>query len=166
GMGPTRSRAAAGTLAGEPGRGLLVVGFCGALIADSPPGEVVVAEEVFTADDEGHPSERVRCDGVEELVAALARDGICARCGPIVCVSRLALGKRRTQLREAGAIAVDMESVWLAPGAGERPFAVVRVVLDSPTHELLRPQAAVGAARAARALRAVARSLHVWAQGD
>jgi 4-hydroxy-3-methylbut-2-enyl diphosphate reductase len=55
-----------------------------------------------------------------------------------------------------------MESVWLAAAAGDRPFGVVRVVLDSPSHELLRPRAAASAVRAARALRNVARSLHDW----
>jgi 4-hydroxy-3-methylbut-2-enyl diphosphate reductase len=60
-------------------------------------------------------------------------------------------------------MAVDMESVWLAAGAGGRPFAVVRVVLDSPAHELLRPQATIGVLRAGRALRRVAGALHGWA---
>jgi 4-hydroxy-3-methylbut-2-enyl diphosphate reductase len=60
-----------------------------------------------------------------------------------------------------------MESVWLAPGAAGRPFAVVRVVLDSPSHELLRPQAAADAVRAARALRrAAVAALHEWRPGD
>ena len=53
------------------------------------------------------------------------------RSGEIVCVSKIALGERRAQLLADGAIAVDMESVWLTPGAAGRPFAVVRVVLDS-----------------------------------
>jgi 4-hydroxy-3-methylbut-2-en-1-yl diphosphate reductase len=83
-----------------------------------------------------------------------------------VCVSRLALGERRAQLHADGAIAVDMESVWLAAGTGGRPFGVVRVVLDSPEHELLRLRAAAGALRAALALRRVARALHEWAPGD
>jgi 4-hydroxy-3-methylbut-2-enyl diphosphate reductase len=87
------------------------------------------------------------------------------RPGRIACVSRLALGERRRELHAGGAIAVDMESVWLAAGAAARPFGVVRVVLDSPAHELLRPQAAAGALRAARALREVARSLHDWVPG-
>jgi nucleoside phosphorylase len=73
-----------------------------------------------------------------------------------VCVSKIALGARRAQLHAEGAIAVDMESVWLAAGAGERPVVVVRVVLDAPRHELFRPAAAVGAVRAARALRQAA----------
>jgi len=61
---------------------------------------------------------------------------------------------------------VDMESVWLAAGAAGRPFAVVRVVLDSPSHELLRPRAAAGAIRAARALRRVAGALQEWTPED
>jgi len=65
-----------------------------------------------------------------------------------------------------GAMAVDMESVWLAAGAAERPFAVVRVVLDSPSHELLRVQAVGGALRAASSLRKVAAALHAWAPED
>jgi 4-hydroxy-3-methylbut-2-en-1-yl diphosphate reductase len=88
------------------------------------------------------------------------------RVGNVVCVSRLALGERRAELHAGGAIAVDMESVWLADAARERPFGVVRVVLDSPRHELMRPQAIGGALRAARALRRVAGALHELAPGD
>jgi 4-hydroxy-3-methylbut-2-enyl diphosphate reductase len=80
-----------------------------------------------------------------------------------VSVSRLVLGEQRKALLESGAIAVDMESLWLAAGAGERPFGVVRIVLDSPSHELLRPAAALGAVRAGRALRQVAAALRDWA---
>jgi 4-hydroxy-3-methylbut-2-en-1-yl diphosphate reductase len=163
GMGPARARAAAGSLRGAPGGALLVLGFCGGLERDSEPGEVVVAEEVLAATDEGHDPDRVPCEGVEELTAALSRSGLTVRRGAVVCVSRLALGERRSELRSGGAIAVDMESVWLAPGAGARPFAVVRIVLDSPTHELMRPQAAAGAVRAARALRRSAAVLQQWA---
>ena len=66
-------------------------------------------------------------------------------------------------LGAGGALAVDMESVWLAAGAAGRPFAVVRVVLDSPSHELLRPGAPLGAVRTARALRrAAATALQSW----
>jgi 4-hydroxy-3-methylbut-2-enyl diphosphate reductase len=87
------------------------------------------------------------------------------RSGPIVCVSKIAVGERRTELLDGGAIAVDMESVWLAEGARGRPFGVVRVVLDSPSHELFRIGAIGGALRAARALRRVAGALHDWAPG-
>jgi 4-hydroxy-3-methylbut-2-en-1-yl diphosphate reductase len=163
GMGPARSKAAAVGLAREPADVLLVVGFCGGLDDESVPGEVIVADEVAPADDEGHPEDPIALPSAAELLTLLAGRGMKVRTGRIACVSRLALGERRRELHAQGAIAVDMESVWLAAGAGERPCGVVRVVLDSPSHELLRPQAAVGAMRAARVLRRVARSLHEWA---
>jgi 4-hydroxy-3-methylbut-2-en-1-yl diphosphate reductase len=162
GMGPARSKAAAGALAREQADALLVLGFCGGLDEGSVPGEVIVAEELYAASDEGHLVEPVACAPAAELLTMLAGRGMKVRPGRIACVSRLALGERRSELHAQGAIAVDMESVWLAAGAGTRPFGVVRVVLDSPSHELLRPQAAAGAVRAARALRSVARSLHEW----
>jgi 4-hydroxy-3-methylbut-2-enyl diphosphate reductase len=166
GMGPLHAQAAARSLHGQPGDALLVLGFCGGLDEKSQPGEVVVAEQVLVAKDEGHGPQEVACAGVEWITEALAGSGLRVRSGRVVCVSRLALGERRAELHANGAIAVDMESVWLSAGAGDRPFGVVRVVLDSPTHELLRPQAAAGAVRAARALRRVAGVLHDWAPGD
>jgi 4-hydroxy-3-methylbut-2-enyl diphosphate reductase len=163
GMGPGRSKAAVGELALAQASALLVLGFCGGLDAGSVPGEVIVAEEVYSADDEGHAQHRVSCDLAGQLVQRLTGRGLKVRTGDVVCVSRLALGERRAQLHARGAIAVDMESVWLAAGARERPFGVVRVVLDSPAHELLRVQAVGGALRAALALRRVAGALHEWA---
>jgi 4-hydroxy-3-methylbut-2-enyl diphosphate reductase len=162
GMGPAHSKAAARELAEQPGDGVLVLGFCGGLDEGSVPGEVIVAEEVYAAADEGHDEEPVRCAAAAELVTRLTGRGMKVRTGRIACVSRLALGERRRQLHAGGAVAVDMESVWLAAAAAGRPFGVVRVVLDSPSHELLRPQAAAGAVRAARALRAVARCMQDW----
>jgi 4-hydroxy-3-methylbut-2-enyl diphosphate reductase len=162
GMGPVKARAAVAALRDEPGTALLVVGFCGGLDAESVPGEVMIPGEVYAAEDEGHEPQRVRCELAGELVSHLAGRGLKLRSGPIVCVSRIATGERRSQLLAAGAIGVDMESVWLGAGAGERPFGVVRVVLDSPSHELLRIGALAGALRAARSLRAVAGALHEW----
>jgi 4-hydroxy-3-methylbut-2-en-1-yl diphosphate reductase len=165
GMGPRRSKAAAGELVavGAGASAMLVLGFCGGLDTSSVPGEVIVAENVYAAGDEGHAEEPVNCELHGQLVQQLTGRGMKVRSGDLVCVSRLALGERRAQLHAGGAIAVDMESVWLAPGAGERPFGVVRVVLDSPEHELLRIRAAAGALRAALALRRVAGALHDWA---
>jgi 4-hydroxy-3-methylbut-2-enyl diphosphate reductase len=155
GMGPDKSIAAAQALAREPGDALLVLGFCGGLDAQSRPGEVIVADEVLAAADEGHEPVRAACDGAAELAGALAAAGMTVRTGPIVGVAKIATGERREQLRAAGALAVDMESAWLAAGAAGRPFAVVRVVLDSPSHELFRPRALGGALLAARVLRRV-----------
>ncbi len=166
GMGTAHARASAARLADAPGDALLVLGFCGGLDEHSVPGEVIVADAVSSAHDEGHTPERVPCVEADRLTGLLRDRGLSVRGGEIVCVSKIALGERRAQLLAGGALAVDMESVWLAPGARARPFAVVRVVLDSPSHELLRPQALAGAVRAARALRRVASALHEWVPGD
>jgi 4-hydroxy-3-methylbut-2-en-1-yl diphosphate reductase len=153
GMGPARARTAARVLASEHADALLVLGFCGGLDAHSRPGEVVVAEQVCAARDDHDAPDPVACADASALASALADSGLAVRTGTIVSVSKIALGERRAQLHAQGAIAVDMESVWLAAGAAGRPLAVVRVVLDSPSHELLRPGAALGAVRASRALR-------------
>jgi 4-hydroxy-3-methylbut-2-enyl diphosphate reductase len=166
GMGPDKARAAAGELGARSAQAMLVLGFCGGLDESSVPGEVIVAEEVYAAPDEGHPEQPIRCDLASQLVGRLTGLGLKVRVGKLVCVSRLALGERRAELHAGGAIGVDMESVWLAAGAGGRPFGVVRVVLDSPNHELLRLQAAGGALKAALALRKVAGALHDWVPGD
>jgi nucleoside phosphorylase len=166
GMGPRRAKAAAGELVRHAGSAMLVLGFCGGLDASSIPGEVIVAEEVYAATDEGHREERVRCELTGELLQRLTGLGLKVRTGNVVCVSRVARGSRRAELHAGGAIAVDMESVWLAAGTGGRPFGVARIVLDSPEHELLRVGAAAGALRAALALRRVAGALHEWTPGD
>jgi 4-hydroxy-3-methylbut-2-enyl diphosphate reductase len=162
GMGPDRARAAAGELLRHGAASLLVVGFCGGLDEDSVPGEVIIPEEVY---DENHAEARVRCDLAPVLVSRLAGRGLKLRSGPIVCVSKIAVGERRAQLHAAGAIGVDMESVWLGAAAAGRPFGVVRVVLDSPSHELFRVRAVGQALRAAGALRRVAGALHEWTPG-
>jgi 4-hydroxy-3-methylbut-2-enyl diphosphate reductase len=156
GMGPEKALAAAEALRDEPGAELLVLGFCGGLDAVSRPGEVVVADEVLATGDEGHDPVRAVCANPARLAELLSAAGLAVRRGPIVGVGKIATGERREQLLSAGALAVDMESAWLAAGAAGRPFDVVRVVLDSPSHELLRPQALGGALTAARVLRRVA----------
>ncbi len=166
GMGPKRARLAAKGLGVQTARAMLVLGFCGGLDESSVPGEVIVAEEVYAAADENHAEEPIVCDLATPLLGRLTGLGMKVRTGRVVCVSKLALGERRTELHDDGAIAVDMESVWLAAGARGRPFGVVRVVLDSPSHELMRPRAVGGALRAALALRKVAAALHEWAPSD
>jgi len=175
GMGPAKSKAAAlalleagseavgGTAAAQPL--LLIVGFCGGLDEGSVPGEVIVPTHIYAATDEGHDEQRTECELAGHLVGHLAGRGMKLRSGGLVSVSKIAVGERRETLRAGGAIAVDMESVWLAAGARGRPFGVVRVVLDSPSHELMRVQAIAGALRAARALRRVAGALHDFAPG-
>jgi 4-hydroxy-3-methylbut-2-enyl diphosphate reductase len=166
GMGPHKARRAAGELGTQGARAMLVLGFCGGLDDSSVPGEVIIAEEVYAAPDENHAEQPIACELAGQLLGRLTGLGMKVRTGKVVCVSKLAVGERRTELRAGGAIAVDMESVWLAAGAQGRPFGVVRVVLDSPSHELMRVQAVGGALRAAAALRKVAGALHEWAPAD
>jgi len=88
------------------------------------------------------------------------------RVAPLASVPRVARGGDRLALRASGAQAVDMESVWLAACAVGRPFAVVRVVLDGPRHEFLRPAFARNLLRAARSLRSVAHALDLWVESQ
>jgi 4-hydroxy-3-methylbut-2-enyl diphosphate reductase len=159
GMGPRRAQASAPRLRERPGTVLLVMGFGGALDEHSDVGDVVVADTV--QGPEGMAA--VACAGAQSLAETLERCGLRVRRGTVASVARLAMGETRARLRESGAIAVDMESAWLAAGAGERPFAVLRVISDTPTRELTNPMLTVaGIAHAMAALRRAAAALHEW----
>lgn len=155
GMGRARSHAAVAGLREDPAAALVVMGVCGGLDESCEPGDVVIADELL--DGEREVAKRVACPSAGPLVEALERRGIAVRQGGVVSVARIAHGEKRVELRERGAIAVDMESAWLAEGAGGRPLAVIRVVADTPSREVTRPLlTVVGAARAALSLRRVA----------
>jgi 4-hydroxy-3-methylbut-2-enyl diphosphate reductase len=159
GMGPERSREAVGLLESDPAAALVVMGVCGGLEHECEPGDVVVAEELLDGVQDDQRS-CIACPSAERLVRALGCRGVPVRRGTVVSVARIARGQRRVELRERGAIAVDTESVWLAAGARKRPFAVIRVVADTPSREFTRPLLTLaGAARAALSLRATAAAL-------
>jgi 4-hydroxy-3-methylbut-2-enyl diphosphate reductase len=158
-MGPLRAQAATRALASEPApRALAVAGVCGALDPRLVPGDVVVASELR---GNGVP---IVLESAKPLARALEARGISVHVGAIVCLERLADGRDRAALASAGAIAVDMESAWLAPLRARSAFAVLRVVSDGPGHELFRPSILVNGFRALRALRAAAPALITWAQ--
>ena len=102
----------------------------------------------------------------EPVVAALAALGIAhVHVGPVASVDHLVHGAERRVLADEGVLAVDMESAWLAPAAVGRPFAVVRVVLDTPAREIYRPLATLaGGLQAWPALRRAAPALALWAR--
>src|SRR5213593_1699869 len=139
-MGRTRSTGATSGSLPEQARRILegagavaVAGFCGALDPSLRPGDVVVATEV-RGPDGARP-----CPSAGILAAALTTMGITARVGPLVSMDHVVSGSERERLRvETGALAVDMESAWLAAAAGDRPFAVLRIVVDTPRRELTR----------------------------
>jgi 4-hydroxy-3-methylbut-2-enyl diphosphate reductase len=156
GMGPERSRAAAALLQSDPAAALVVMGVCGGLDEQCEPGDVVIAEQLLDGTCEAK-DRRVECNSAEPLIEALERRGVSVRRGTVVSVARIARGETRTRLRERGAIVVDMESVWLAPAARQRPFTVIRVVADTPSREVTRPLLTLaGALRAALSLRGTA----------
>lgn len=139
GMGPHRARLAAARVREDPAAALLVVGFGGGLSQESELGEAIVAEEVAALDGEGRRvGASVSCAGVEVLLEALAEHGLAVRCGPVASVDRIVTGDGRERMLSSGALAVDMESAWLAGAACGRPFAVVRIISDTPIRELRR----------------------------
>ncbi len=115
GMGRARSHAAVPILQCDPAAALVVMGVCGGLDEQCEPGDVVIADELL--DGEGSSDERLSCPSAEPLAEALRRRGVVVRRGTVVSVARIAHGEKRVELRERGAIVVDMESAWLAAGA-------------------------------------------------
>jgi len=160
GMGATRSRAAVLVVARIPAEAVAVVGFCGAVSAGLRPGDVVVASEVRG------PGGVTACEP-RPVVAALAAFGIeSVRVGPVASADHVVRGAEREVLAAEGALAADMESAWLAPAAAGKPFAVLRVVLDTPDRELSGPLATLaGGLTAWRVLRRAAPALALWARG-
>jgi len=157
GMGPRRARAAA-RLAAPEQRSALIAGVCGALDARLQPGDIVLASELRTAE------KTLPCPDPTILAGVLRRGGLRVHIGPIVSSSGLVFGERRRELADAGALAVDMESAWLAGDVPQRMLTTLRVVLDTPHYEPRHPaRAAVAARRAFRALREASSLLEGWA---
>jgi 4-hydroxy-3-methylbut-2-enyl diphosphate reductase len=158
GMGPNRARRAASLTKAGPRGAVIIAGFCGALDPDLAPGDIVLASELRG------PMGTTLCPDPAILAGHLRRGGFNVRVGPVASTQRLVVRERRRALQRTGALAVDMESAWLAPEAHARPLVTLRVVLDTHRHELHRPlRTAVGAARAYRALRGVSALVQDWA---
>jgi 4-hydroxy-3-methylbut-2-enyl diphosphate reductase len=131
------------------GGAVVIAGLCGAVDASLRPGDLVVASEVRT-EGEGAP---VAC--LTDLADALG-----ARVGPIISLDHIAGPAERARLGDA--LAVDMESYWLAQHAGDRPLAVVRAVVDRAGRHLLDPRTPAAGIAGLLALRRVASLLHEW----
>jgi len=158
GAGPKRSQAAALRLTGSPDGALAVAGLCGGVDPELQPGDVIVASEL----QGGRGTHKLR--DPEALVDAIRALGAAVQLGPIRSEDCIVRGAERERLRKSGAIAVDMESRWLAEAAGERPFAVLRVVTDTPRRELLRLDTIPNGLRALATLRRVAPALEAWSR--
>ena len=158
-MGPKRASKSAELLDHGAGGAVLIAGFCGALDSSLEPGDVVLASEVRG------PTGTTACSDPAILAGVLRRGGLRVHVGPIASSQRLVLRDRRRALHRSGALAVDMESAWLAPAAQGQPLVTLRVVVDTDRHELHRPLRTVAAAAAAyRSLRQACALVEEWAR--
>lgn len=151
-----------------PDAALAVVGIAGALQRGLAPGDLVVADVVTG------PTGALACPAAPLVAGALRRAGLSAHVGTVVTASQVVTGRSRADLAAGGALAVDLESAWLAAAGGNGagagagagagvPVVVVRAVLDGPDHPLVRP-ATLGRLRIALAsLSAAAGVLADWA---
>ena len=117
GAGPRQSSAA--TKACGAATAIINVGFCGALDSDLTIGDVIVADKVFLS------TQMFNCRPVTTSVSF--------RHGAICSIARIAAtAKEKEQLRQSGAIAVEMEAGGIAPDALARgiPFYCIRTVSD------------------------------------
>jgi 4-hydroxy-3-methylbut-2-en-1-yl diphosphate reductase len=157
GMGRRRSEAAGAALgSAQPVPLLVIMGFAGGLGPDARAGQVLVADEI-----RGTAGELVACDAADLLASALTRAGVEVRRGVVASAARPVLGAARARMHERlGAVAADMESLWLARAANAQRLAVVRVLADAPAAGIWRPWRGVHSLLAARdALRRAAEAV-------
>ena len=157
GMGRARSERAAAWLIGSHRGAFAVAGVCGALDPRLVPGDLVVASELRGA---GAP---LVLESAKALARALEARGFAVHIGPIHSTDHLAPRREQAELAAQGAMAVDMESAWLARLAASAPFAVLRVVSDGPGHSPFSPRIVPNGIRALRRLAAAAPALADWA---
>ncbi|WP_354639172.1 1-hydroxy-2-methyl-2-butenyl 4-diphosphate reductase [Kitasatospora camelliae] len=166
GVGRRRARQSATALLANDAYGALVVAGFGAAVAPGiEPGEIVVADEV--RDPEGG---RYPLDSAPQLAKALGALGLATRTGPHHTADHVVRGRERRALHARGATAVDMEAAAVLAARAEirpeLPAAVLRVVVDTPERELIRPGTLLAGVRAWRLLRAAVPALTEWyAQG-
>jgi hypothetical protein len=157
GMGPRRAaRAVAGLPPGVP---LAVTGFAGALDDGLRPGEVLVASEVR------YEGQVWPCPSAPFIAGDLARAGLAVQTGPVVTTRHVVTGGARRRAAREGmrARAADMESGPVAAARAGLPFAVVRVIVDTPSRPLLRPATIAHGLAARRVLTRLGPVLARWA---
>lgn len=111
----------------------LSIGLAGGLSPDNPPGTVVVPSHisVHTAHNEQIAADP---EWTAALRAASNRLGYPTLDAPLLTTDALVTGAGRGRWAELGFAAVDMESAAIANLAPR--VAAVRVILDTPLHEI------------------------------
>lgn len=161
---------------------LAVAGFGGATDGCLKAGDIVVADEVRQG------NAVIECPWADSIAFALERHLIlepevdtapephtrrnlnaagkgtpAVLTGPIATLDRIVSAESLTRLAGQGVTTVDMESFPLVATARGRPFAVVRVVVDTPDHPLLRPATLRAGLTARKRLQAIGAVLRDWA---
>jgi 4-hydroxy-3-methylbut-2-enyl diphosphate reductase len=158
-MGPARARiAAARGLAIEEPTAVAVVGVCAAVAPGVRSGDIVCASELRR--DGAQP---IEVPSAELLAAAVRRQALRALTGAIYSTDHLAGPGERHGIAEDGALALDMESAWLAEAAGARPLAVLRAVVEPAGRGLADPRTVPAGIRALAHLRRACAALAEWA---
>ena len=127
---------------------VLSLGFAGGLVADQQAGDLVVAQVLIPAEDvlNGDPkpriSEALDADRTlsDKAISVLTTLGMRYRTGACVTAPKLVSrpdAKRRLGL-DTGALAVEMESFWIALVCHEQnvPFLAVRAIVDTAERPL------------------------------
>ena len=136
---------------------VLVAGVAGALTNQLRPGDLVVAEELRTADSTT-PSHAAAL-----LLGALRRLGLPVHLGPLLSREHITDGRHRAAAAATGALAVDTESAYLARHAPAGQTVALRAIVDTADAPLLRPGTAWRGITALRALRTAAPAINQWA---
>jgi 4-hydroxy-3-methylbut-2-enyl diphosphate reductase len=136
-----------------------VAGLCGAVDPELKAGDVVLATELRSENGKTIP-----CPGSALLAEPLRRLGLTARMGALYSASRILGPDERERLGDTGVVAVDMESAWLGEAAGDRPLAVLRVVVDTAGQRLLSPRTVLAGIRGLWRLRRAAPAFVDWVE--
>ncbi|MFJ3789759.1 1-hydroxy-2-methyl-2-butenyl 4-diphosphate reductase [Kitasatospora sp. NPDC090091] len=140
---------------------VVVAGFGAAVGPGVAPADIIVADGV--RDAEGN---HFAVDSGPDLTRALRARGLTAHTGTHHTADHVVRGLERRALHLQGALAVDMEAAAVLAALHELrpvlPAAVLRVVVDTPEHELLRPGTLPAGVRAWRTLRAAVPALVDW----
>ena len=127
---------------------VLSLGFAGGLVADQRAGDLVIARVLIPAGSvsNGEPNPRVSealyTDQtlINKAIGVLATLGLRYRIGACVTASRLVSrpGAKRQLGLDTDALAVEMESFWIALACHERnvPFLAVRAIVDTAERAL------------------------------
>ncbi len=162
GMGRARARRSVANLLATDGYGALVVAGFGAAVGPGvQPGDVIVADGVRDGEGGQYP-----LDSAVPLAEALRARGLTSHIGLHHTADHVVRGFERRALHAQGALAVDMEAAAVLAARAELrpalPTAVLRVVVDTPERELLRPGTLPAGLHAWRALRAAVPALVAW----